>query len=64
MTGWKTKAAGVAAIATGVGMLIPQIVKLISGEPVDGDQIYKAWGTIVGGLAILGIGHKIEKTRG
>ena len=55
MTGWKTKVAAVAAMLTGAGLLI---AGLLEG---DGDQIKEGWTAIVGGLTILGIGHKIEK---
>jgi hypothetical protein len=63
MTGWKTKAGGWGAFATGLLQVSAQVVP---------DDSWKPWltfaSTIVGsasvGLLGVGIGHKIEKTKG
>lgn len=57
MTGWKTKAAGVGAIASGVGLVIAGVV----GETFNFDTVKQGVAAIIAGLSILGIGHKIEK---
>ena len=54
MSGWKTWAAGIGGILSGLGM----IGSALGGGDAsinDGVQL------IIGGLAIIGIGHKIEK---
>lgn len=56
MTGWKTKAAGYGAILSGVGMIITAFVTGEYGSIEGGIAL------IAGGLATLGIGHKIEKS--
>jgi hypothetical protein len=53
MTGWKTKAAGFASIAWGV-----------VGYFLNLHDINSAADSVVTGLGILGIGHKIEKING
>jgi len=58
MKGWKTWVAGIGTILTGVG----QLAMALSGQ---GDVDFNsAITTITAGLAIIGIGHKIEKTGG
>ena len=51
MKGWKTWAGGLVAVGVGIYLLI-------SG------QVEVGLGFISGGMATLGIGHKIEKTKG
>lgn len=51
MSGWKTWVAGVGSILWG-----------IVGFVADVHNIETAAGFITGGMAILGIGHKIEKS--
>ena len=54
MKGWKTWLSGLGVIATGIGLIVEQIV----------NETYNfAEGVVVvsGGLGIIGIGHKIEK---
>ena len=55
MTGWKTWASGIASILSG----IVAILLAITGEG-DGD-LMAGISLIIAGLAILGIGHKVEK---
>ena len=57
MEGWKTKAAGVASILSGVAL----IIALITGNAPAETSLAGAIGLITGGLAALGIGHKVEK---
>ena len=60
MGGIKTWLAVIGGICTGVGMIISGILS----DPVNMDLIGKGWMAILAALALLGIGHKIEKTRG
>lgn len=55
MTGWKTWAGGIAGILTGLAIVISA---LSSG---DYSHISEGVLAISGGLAVIGIGHKIEK---
>ena len=55
MKGWKTLAAGIGTIMLGLS----QLAMTFTGN---GDtDMQTAVGTVLAGLAILGIGHKIEK---
>jgi hypothetical protein len=58
MTGWKTWAAGIASMCSGVGLIITGIL----ADPLDANMIAEGWGLVIAGLAIVGIGHKIEKS--
>lgn len=51
ITGWKTRAAGIASILWGIW-------SLIDGRQDDGVRY------IVDGLAIIGIGHKLDRING
>lgn len=57
MTGWKTKTAGIAAILTGLGL----VLKGITADVFDFDSIKQGVVAIIAGLAVLGIGHKLDK---
>ena len=57
MTGWKSWSAGIALIATGVGMIATSIA---SGN-FDMNTILAGVAKIGEGLAVIGIAHKIEK---
>jgi len=59
MTGWKTWVAAIGLIASGVGMIATGFV----ADPMDFELIVAGWGSIMAGLALVGIGHKIEKTK-
>jgi hypothetical protein len=59
MTGWKTWLSGLALIVTGLFAAIQGIVDLLSGGT--GEGLQAAIMTIASGLAVLGIGHKVEK---
>ena len=55
MGGWKTWAAGLASILAGASMLVMSLTGDGDGSVSEGIQM------VIAGLAILGIGHKIEK---
>ena len=64
--GYKTKISGVALFLSGLSILLTQVV----GLPQDLSAFVdfaknlpnnNAWLTLISGLGILGIGHKIEK---
>jgi hypothetical protein len=55
MTGWKTKVAGLAAICTGLGLVGSG---LAAG---DAERIVAGLITALGGLSVLGLGHKVDK---
>jgi len=55
MKGWKTKLAGIGTMLLGVG----QIVKAVSDADWQAGQ--QGFAVVMAGLAILGIGHKIDK---
>ena len=59
MTGWKTWASAIGAIATGIGVVISGVMS----DPIDPNKIYEGVLIIMGGLALVGIGHKIEKSK-
>jgi hypothetical protein len=59
MTGWKTWAAAIGTMATGVSM----VAAGIAAEAIDPDQVWTGILTFMGGLAMVGIGHKIEKNK-
>jgi len=60
MSGFKTWIAVIGGIATGIGMIATGLLS----DPIDVALIGKGWVAILAALALLGIGHKIEKTRG
>jgi len=55
LNGYKTYAAGWGAMLTGAGMVINGFLNQ------DWDQINAGWQMALGGLAIVGIGHKLAK---
>lgn len=58
MTGWKTKLGGIGLILTGLSM----IIAAVSGDHFDVTKIQEGAMTAMSGFAVLGIGHKIEKS--
>ena len=58
MGGWKTWAAGLGAIFSGLGL----IAKTVATE-IDPQKIWEGFQMVLAGLAIIGIGHKIEKAK-
>ncbi len=58
MSGWKTKAGGIGMILTGAGSIL---TALSGADGFSFDSIQGGIALITGGLAVLGIGHKIEK---
>lgn len=57
MKGWKTKTAGGATICTGIAM----ILTALSAEIFDPNALWNGILTVSGGLAVIGIGHKVDK---
>lgn len=66
--GYKTKISGVALFLSGLSILLTQII----GLPHDISSVLayiqvipnnSAWLTMLSGLGVLGIGHKIEKVK-
>jgi len=55
MNGYKTKIAGAAAIATGVGVILHAL------STGDFSGVWDGWLIFIGGLTALGIGGKLEK---
>lgn len=57
MGGWKTWAGGLSLIFSGIALALKEIT--------DGTFEFQEAIMLIGnGLAVIGIGHKIEKTRG
>ena len=68
LDGNKTKVAGSAALLTGAAGLLSQVYSLIEGKDPSAVLYFiknittdPSWLALLGGLGILGIGHKIEK---
>jgi hypothetical protein len=59
MGGVKTWLAVIGGICTGIGMIIAGFM----ADPQDWQMIGMGWGAILTALGLLGIGHKIEKTK-
>ena len=61
MKGWKTWAAAIGTILTGLGMIAGGLSKEggLSFENVQAGIL-----TVTGGLGLIGIGHKLDKTAG
>ena len=57
ITGWKSKAAGITLIGTGIAT----IGNALSGGPLSWADIFVGLKTIGAGLAVLGIAGKMEK---
>jgi hypothetical protein len=57
MGGWKTKLAGVGGILSGLAMVVASIVN----SPFDFNNLWQGVLVIVGGLGLLGVGHKLQK---
>ena len=53
--GSKTYFAGSAAMLTGAGMVLNGFLNQ------DWDQINAGWTMFLGGLAVIGVGHKLDK---
>lgn len=60
MNGWKTLAAGIGTILTGLGM----IGAAISGEGgISFESLQAGVQTVLAGLAVIGIGHKLDRIK-
>lgn len=57
MGGWKTWAAAIGMILAGAGLITTGSL----ADPVDVDKILEGAQMILAGLALIGIGHKLEK---
>jgi len=55
LNGKKTYVAGFGSMLTGAGMLVNGFLTQ------DWDQINAGWQMLLGGLAVVGIGHKLAK---
>jgi hypothetical protein len=62
MSGWKTWAGGIGAILGGLGRIGVALSDGFSWAQ-DSQAITEGWSLIAGGLAVIGIGHKIEKAK-
>ena len=58
MSGWKTYLAGIGTILLGISQ-----VAMALGAPEAGTSINGGVQTVLAGLAIVGIGHKIDKAK-
>lgn len=68
LDGKKTAVAGVASLLSGLAGIAAQIVPLIDKHDVAALLAFaqhlpqdQSWALVVGGLAVLGVGHKLEK---
>lgn len=68
LDGKKTAVAGVASLLSGLAGIAAQIVPLIEAKDASAWLAFaqhlpqdQSWALVVGGLAVLGIGHKVEK---
>ena len=60
MQGWKTLAAGIGTILTGLGML----AAAVSAEGgFSFDNLQAGVQTVLAGLAVIGIGHKLDRIK-
>lgn len=57
MSGWKSWAAGLGSIASGVAM----ILNAVATDGFSFDALKEGVGLIVFGLGVLGVAHKVEK---
>lgn len=60
MEGWKTKVGAIGSIASGVVLICQALVTIEDGQ-INFDRIQEGVVLIAAGLAVWGIGHKIEK---
>lgn len=61
MSGWKTKVAATGSILMGLGTMISGVVDFFDGVPTAVEKVQSGFFMVTGGLALIGIGHKIEK---
>ena len=66
--GYKSKIAGTAAVLTGLGGVLMQVVPILSAHDfaallnfAKGLPSDPSWAMLIGGLATFGIAHKVEK---
>ena len=57
MSGWKTWAAGIGAIAGGVAL----VLKGVAGDSLDFQSIKEGIAAVIAGLGIIGVGHKVDR---
>ena len=61
MSGWKTKTAATGMILMGLGTMIAGVMEFLDGVPTGAEKVQVGFFMVTGGLATMGIGHKIEK---
>ena len=61
LKGYKTTIGAVATSLGGASLLLSVIVSWLNGDGLDFEQAAMAWAMMMGGLAGLGIGKKIER---
>jgi hypothetical protein len=59
MSGWKTWVSSIMGIAGGIGRMCAAILS----DPVDAQGFWEGFLVLCGSFGIIGIGHKIEKSR-
>lgn len=57
MTGWKTILGGIGIILGGLAALLTALLS----TPFDYHSVLNAVLTVFGGLAVIGLGHKLDK---
>lgn len=60
MNGWKTYAAGIGTILTGLGMIGAALSK---EGGFSFDNLQAGIQTVLAGLAVVGIGHKLDRIK-
>lgn len=63
MGGWVTWLAAIAMILNGIADVLTGFAPIFEGSPVDGALIQQGIAKITAGLAMIGIGRKIEKKK-
>ncbi len=64
LDGMKTYLAGGGLMLTGAAKVIEAALPLLSGGGVDGAALNEGWTMVMAGLAIFGVGHKLDKAKG
>jgi len=57
MKGWKTNTAAIGAILGGLAL----VAKGVSGDSFDFESIKQGVAAVIAGLALVGVGHKLDK---
>ena len=59
MKGWKTWVAAIGAFCAGAAM----VAAGMTSEPVDTEKVYQGIMACIAAFGLVGIGHKIEKSK-